>query len=574
MKVLFVHPEDPLPSHGSNRGWDLIVDFGRAPASTYQHCSTQAACTAISVYEFAREIDDLRICRNQLQLGMDRLLDRHGIDWWDVISLGIVPDLLQVMRGDRLTKYIGHPCELHSTRPFPAAMAVQNLLGCSLKIERSPSQSTFKRFEHYSRVLSKLDLAQLWQVIEDKFDRHHVIRAKLSRARICTRVPAILLPSAYVNVSRMAIRYAELLPGQQFLLVFARRSGKLPSLPPNVSTVPLDPYFGSISSNDQHLFHEWRTLRQRLVREDDTFAAMDRAGMLDQVDSRLRWGLHVRDAWRNVLDRECILGCLCADDTNPYTRIPLLLAKNRGLPTVACHHGALDCWMTLKNFTSDSYLAKTEIERDYLLHTCHVPREKIVMGGPARAPRLEAASDLSERTWVVLFTEPYEVSGWRTEDVYRDLLPRLHSLAQNCGLKLVVKLHPFDSLRDHRKRLRRILGQKAREVELLAGALSEKLWHKTRFALTVDSSTAVECAARGIPVFLCAWLRDPYAGYAQQYAKFGVGRALESLEQIDEIPHLLGTQNRSHPKMEPSLDPEIFRSLFFTSTCLAAASNG
>jgi hypothetical protein len=573
MKVLLVHPEDPLPSRGSSRDWDLIVDFGRAPASTYQHCSTQAACPVISVYEFAREIEDLRLCRSLLQLVAGRLLDRHGIDWWDVLSLGLVPGLLQVIRAERLAKYIGHPCELHSTRPFPTATAVQSLLGCNLKIQDTPFQSTCKRFGHYSRVISKLDAAQIFQVIEDKFDRHRV-RSKLLRTGSSTRIPLILLPSAYVNVSRMAMRYAELLPDQQFLLVFARRSGKLQSLPANVLTVSLSPYFGSLTCNDQHLFDEWPALRQSLVCLDNTFALMDRAGTLEGVEARLRWGLHVRDAWRNVFDREPIIGCLSADDTNPYTRIPLLLAKNRDIPAVACHHGALDCWMTLKSLAADFYLAKNEMERDYLVRTCDVTREKIVSGGPARPPRPGTNVSPSERNWLVFFTEPYEVSGWRTEDVYRDLLPRLYSLARNCGLKLVFKLHPFDSVRGHRKNLRRILGQKAREVELLAGPPSDKLWCKTKFALTVDSSTALDCAACEIPVFLCAWLRDPYAGYGQQYAKFGVGHALESPERIADIPHLLGVRQQLRTKLEQSLDPEVFRGLFLTNTCLAAASNG
>lgn len=574
MKVLFVHPEDPLPTGRYGRGWDLIVDFGRAPASTYEHCSTQAACPVISVYEFAREVEDLHLCRSLLQLGMGRLLDRHGIDWWDVLSLELVPGLLQVIPAERLAKYIDHPCKLHSTRPFPIATAVQNLLGCSLTIQDTPLQSTFKRSGHYVRVISKLDFAQIVQVIEDKFDRHHAIRRKLSRTTTSTRVPVILLPSAYVNVSRMAIRYAELLPEQQFLLVFARRSGNLQSLPANVSAVPLDPYFGPLGSNDQPLFDEWRALRQSLVRQDITFAVMNRAGMLDGIESRLRWGLRVRDAWRNVLDRELVIGCLSADDTNPYTRIPLLLAKNRGIPAVACHHGALDSWMMLKNFAADFYLAKNEMERDYLARTCHLTPEKIVLAGPARPPRRETNVSPSERNWLVFFTEPYELSGWRSEDVYRDFLPRLYSLAQNCRLKLVVKLHPFDSVRGHRQKLRRILRQKAREVELLAGPSSDEVWRKTKFALTVDSSTALDCAAREIPVFLCTWLRDPYAGYAQQYAKFGVGHALESPEQIADIPHLLGTRQPWRTNMDQSFDPEVFRGIFLTNTCLAAASNG
>jgi len=571
MKVLLLHPADNLP-RDRFAGWDLIVDFGRAPASTYEDWSKQTACPIISIYEFAKEIDDLRLCRNLLQLGFGRLMDAYGIDWWDVSSLAIVPDLVKLVLVDRAAKYIDQSCELYSTRPFPFATALQNRLRCTLTIPQRPFQSLTRRLRHYSSVLSKLDGAQLSQVIEDKFDRHHAVRRRLTGRKRPRNAAAILLPSAYVNVSRMAVRYAELLPDRHFLLVYARRSGKLQSLPANVFMTPLESYFESTANEEGTLCDRWHALREELVYEEEIFEAADRAGMLEKVGSGLRWGLRVRDAWRNVLDREPILGCLSADDTNPYTRIPLLLAKSRGIPTVACHHGALDCWMMLKNLTADAYLAKTQMECDYLNRTCHIAREKIVLGGPAQPHRSQPTMN-ARRTWMVFFTEPYEARDWRSEDVYRDLLPRLCSLAENCGLKLVFKLHPFESIRGHRKKLRHILGQKERGIEVLAGPPNDELWQNAKFALTVESSTALECAARGIPVFLCGWLRDPHAGYAQQYARFGAGRLLESPDEIEDIPRLLGSENRLPASVENAIDPRKFRELFSIHDCLAAASN-
>ena len=174
---------------------------------------------------------------------------------------------------------------------------------------------------------------------------------------------------------------------------------------------------------------------------------------------------------------------------------------------------------------------------------------------------------------MVFFTEPYEISGWRSEEVYLDLLPRLCSLAQTCGLKLVFKLHPFESIRGHRKKLRRILGEKQCEIEVIAGPLTDDLWRKTKFALTVESSTALECAAKGIPVFLCTWLRDSYTGYVRQYAKFGAGHMLESPEQIADIPHLLEKQNRTTAATEKIIDGETLQALFSANYSMPAAIN-
>jgi hypothetical protein len=125
--------------------------------------------------------------------------------------------------------------------------------------------------------------------------------------------------------------------------------------------------------------------------------------------------------------------------------------------------------------------------------------------------------------------------------------------------------------------LRRLVPQYERQIEVLAGPPSGQLWNNTRFALTVQSSTAVECCALGIPVFLCAWLRDPWAGYLQQYARFGVGHVLESPDRISEIPELLANRgNKSVPQGAPqkAIALDDLQDLFSGTYSLPVASNG
>jgi hypothetical protein len=57
--------------------------------------------------------------------------------------------------------------------------------------------------------------------------------------------------------------------------------------------------------------------------------------------------------------------------------------------------------------------------------------------------------------------------------------------------------------------------------------------------MTVESTIALDCAIRQIPIFLCSWLQHVYGGYVQQYAKFGVGHILNSPDEIKNIPQLL-----------------------------------
>ena len=575
MKVLLVHPEDSIPSSSRSHRWDLIIDCARAPASSYEAWSKQTACPILSLYQFAQEIEDLHLCRRILGGGFGTLLDRYGIDWWDVLSLRLVPDLLRLIAVERAVRFINSSCELYATRSFPVANAFQNTLQCRLTEMQTRIGRIRANAQHSFRVLSKLDPTQISQVIQDKFDRHHAIRSRFSRRRVRSKDNFILLPSAYVNVSRTAVRYAQLLPSEQFLLVLARQNARLKATPPNVVMHGLDSYFGRLPQDDRELCGYWNQLRQKLIEQDSTFRMADTAGILDGVGAELRWCLSIRDAWLNLLEEHVITGCMSADDTNPYTRIPLLLAKKRGIPTVACHHGAFDCGMAIKGEAADFYLAKTEMEYDYLVRKCRVDAEKVVLGGtaPAAYPSLQPSKSSGQPDWMVFFTEPYEASHWRDEEIYRDLLPKLRFLAENSGLQLVFKLHPFESVKGHRRMLRRILGGSSRGMHVLAGPITDDLWRKTKFALTVQSSAALECAERGVPVFLLSWLRDPYTGYVPQYASFQIGYTLRCAEEIKNIPQVLSGYGWQKPARQEPMDAGRLKSLLTGKVMFPMAVN-
>jgi hypothetical protein len=214
-----------------------------------------------------------------------------------------------------------------------------------------------------------------------------------------------------------------------------------------------------------------------------------------------------------------------------------LLAKTRGLPAIACHHGALDGNCLVKKSHADTVLAKGRMERDYLLNTCGLPGECVEIGAPA-TPRRHNRS-LTANV-VVFFSEPYELDSGRCRYIYRESLPRLAALCARMDYELVVKLHRMEIGRERKALLRECLpAEHFHATKVVEGDLSEDLLHRTRFALTVQSSAAVDCALRGIPVFLCAWLDYSYYGYLQQFIRFGLGARLQSPAEIERIPQFL-----------------------------------
>jgi hypothetical protein len=279
-------------------------------------------------------------------------------------------------------------------------------------------------------------------------------------------------------------------------------------------------------------------------------AALLRLGLLDDFPRRFADGLAIRNAWLGVLNRERVEAVLCCDDSNPHTHIPLLLAKKRGLPTIACHHGALDGRYLIKISHADVVLAKGRMEQDYLVNTCGVDPSVVEVGTPA-VPDAEGSMHAQPGDGVVFFSEPYEMSEGRAEEIYRDIIPGLVDLAQQTGKTPIVKLHPSENLGDRQSLVDRMLSRKqAAAIQWHTGKFDPALLGRTWFGITVQSSVVVECAVYGVPCFLCEWLDLWPYGYIAQYRKFGVAMGLRAPEDIAKIPEMLSRYRPSRTVVE------------------------
>jgi hypothetical protein len=564
MRVLLVHLEDDFSGPWSAAKWDMVVDLARAPASFYAKWSQAFDCPVISLYDFAHEIEDLHSMRRLLELGRRQLVDRVGVDWWDILSLMLQPELQAMTLVQRLAERLKNCRELVATRSSRIALALQTRVGCKLHVLQDGLwRRGVSRLANYDRVRATLTSRQVLQVVFDKYDPTYALRRRLAPPPRGSAAPVVLLPSAYINVSGTAVAYASLLPAQPFLLVWARDSGRLQHLPENVSLASLASYAVPQSPNREELASladGWGQLEQKLG-ERPEFGLAVAMGVLDRGRKLLPWGLALRDAWNQALERENVVGCLSADDSNPATRIPLVLARQRGIPAVACHHGALDGGMAFKQHHGNFYLAKGEMERDYLLQVCGVPAEKILVGSPQPGSETEAAPAIhnADAPWIVFFSEPYESDNGRAQEIHREVLPRLCAVARRCGRKVLLKLHPFESMKQRKRMLDQVLSSEDRPlVEVIADPITPDLLRKVWVAVTVESTTAFECACAGIPVFLLGWLRHAYSGYAPQFAKFGIGKLLGSPKEIGRILEYLD-QYRSDPGLARRLVTPIAR---------------
>jgi hypothetical protein len=519
-----------------------------------------------------RGMQDFDLIRKLLRTGRNRLVDELGLDWWDLISVFVYSELEESVLLCRLAGQLDKTSELYTTRHGWPADGVGLLMNRPLLT--FPGTSRSSRLRRYGGVLRSFSLGRLLEMFLDKYDPRYRWRTQFAPRRSAPPGPIVLLPSAYTNVSRMAAAYASMLPEQSFLVVATRRSGTHFDPAPNLACAGLAAYAGGPEPQQEYLeiLRKWRNLEPSLGLSPE-MGLLFRAGRMEKFPDHFRDGLAVRNAWRNVLSQEHIAAVMCGDDSNPFTRLPVLLARQQGVPTLDFHHGALDGRFLMKELSSDLYLAKGEMERDYLVRICGLPAERVVLAGHAPRSMPPHGRGKGEGSVILFFSEPYESGGSRTEEIYLELLPPLARLAREFGRKLVVKLHPFESLYERTELIARVLPpEDAALVDVVEGPFTSQLVGKSWFAITVESTTVIDCSLLGIPCFTCEWLNSSPYGYTHQYARFGVGRILKSPAQLNELPRMV--TEPAIPLSEDCLlkpmDPEWFRRIIAGASATTA----
>jgi len=567
MLVLLLSPEDtPFEGPWTRESWHLVVDLGWAGTCVYAEWAKELSCSVYGFHTLGEEIKDVQRVREALQVGRGHLVDAEGIDWWDMMGPARYPELQEQLLLEKLKRQIPPRAEIRASRPHRLVQALGAVLGHEIGSYRNRSTS---RIRTYAKDTRTLRLHQMLGIALDKWDADYGLRRFTAARKTKSSKACVLLPSSYVNVSRILSAFASMLPDRRFLLVTTRASGHLNEAPPNVEIASLASYAAiprvrETEKEIAHLIDRWRGLAKLLLDREDWRRVMQR-GCYDIFPRWLRIGLRVRDAWRRTIEREPIAGVLCGDENNPFNRLPVLLAQNRKLPAVSCSHGALDMNVLLRGVGADVYLARGEMEKDYLLRRCAVAPERLVVGAPRSFAGVEKAAE-SRKDQVVFFSEPYELYSGRTDLFYGEVLPQLTAVARAQGKRAVIKLHPFENLRERRKLVDRILPEEFRAVvELTNEPLTDAFLDRTWFALTVESSVAVDCALRLVPCFLCSWFELGLFGYGRQYEEFGAAKRLRSPQDIAGIPEILeaaGTPRTVPEGLVQVVAPEGLSALF------------
>jgi hypothetical protein len=96
---------------------------------------------------------------------------------------------------------------------------------------------------------------------------------------------------------------------------------------------------------------------------------------------------------------------------------------------------------------------------------------------------------------------------------------------------------------------------------MMDGPLTEELMEKIWFGCTVVSTAALDCAMRGVPVFLCGWLENWPFGYLEQFATYRVGVKLSHPDEIAQIPGLLESELKQAQTFRHSIRTESWQEM-------------
>jgi len=546
MKILLVHPDDSIELGAWARTlWDFAVDFGWSGRGEYSRQSERLGFRVYSIYDLLDHQQHRCRMRELLGLGLDQLVDSESVDWWETFSGFPYAQLEQLMLLSALAEQIPAQAEVFATSPHFAMRALSLLLNREIKSFSRERKTGFPALSRrYLKAAFAFRPSQLAEIAFDKWDMDYRLRRHFVRSPKMSSTPAILLPSAYANVSRAQLAYARMLPHRRFLLVITRRNGRLRNLPGNIEVRALASYaprpLPATEAECSRLLARWQDVQIQQFENNPVFCLARKLRVFDGFARFLKSGLRIRDAWREVLAREPITSLLSADEYNFSTRLPILLARSRKLPTVFCDHGALNMSFAIRRPVSDTYLVKGEMARDYGISWCGLSADRIRIGGPVEPHHPLPPSSQTPRDWIVFYSEAYELYSGRTQTLYAELLPELCSLARQTNRKVIVKLHPFESLRVRKRLINRVLpAEQLSLVEVREGPMTPDLFARAWCSLTVESSVAVESTMNGTPCFLCSWFDPSWYDYGKQYAKFYAGYPLDSPERIREIPNLL-----------------------------------
>src|SRR3954462_12156479 len=178
LRILFLHPDDsPEIGPWVRERRDLVVDLGFAGAQTYADWARTVNSRILSIHQFAGQTESYRWVNRIFEQGRGRLLDREGLDWWEILSMKSYQDLHTLFLFRQLQREIGPgTVELAATRPHRFTNLAEQVFGMPVRHFQQSSAGPIQKISRAFHSARTLRSSQMIEIAFDKWDSAYQFR--------------------------------------------------------------------------------------------------------------------------------------------------------------------------------------------------------------------------------------------------------------------------------------------------------------------------------------------------------------------------------------------------------------
>jgi hypothetical protein len=178
-------------------------------------------------------------------------------------------------------------------------------------------------------------------------------------------------------------------------------------------------------------------------------------------------------------------------------------ARRQSIPTVLLQHGILGDFCQFVDPPADHYIVRGWFWREFLSGAA-AAKAKILNPAEPAVARLAASAD---RRAILFLTAPFGMQEfWPTADL-DDILRTLLQATSETNAELIVRVHPLESLRAHKAKVREIGAVSATlaKVTFSQGASLDPILERSAVAVTFASTAFLDCLRHRVPVVSFRW---------------------------------------------------------------------
>jgi hypothetical protein len=249
------------------------------------------------------------------------------------------------------------------------------------------------------------------------------------------------------------------------------------------------------------------------------------AGFFDRMLAR---GLYSTALFENWIERVQPSALVVGNPV--FEGYALHAARKQTIPTVLLQHGILGDFCQFVDPPADHYIVRGWFWREFL-SSAAAAKAKILNPAQPAVPRL---ADRADRRAILFLSAPFSMQEyWPSADL-DDILRTLLHAAFETNAKLIIRVHPLESLGTYKAKVRKLSSRSATlaEVTFSQGASLDPILERSAVAVTFASTTFLDCLRLRVPVVSFRW-HD--FSVRRQIEEHGVFHFVESLAELRQI---------------------------------------